>query len=233
MNKRLLTAIILILLGSWFIHLWWNDHLSLYILPRYNFLVICTGVFALVSGLFLFAKKDLHWHGVDHHLYKRSLMIFTLPLILGLVLPPAPLSSLAASKRGIATDYSTLKLDAPVNFQIDSTARSFGDWIKILGQEENPRKYEGQKVRVKGFVFREGVMTDGEFYLARFLIRCCSADARPVVLRIKSDESVSWADDQWLAIEGVFQSDGDEDQPLFISLEQVVEIEVPEKPYIY
>ena len=230
--KKFFAACVLLFCGIWFLHLWGNGNLAFYVLPKFNFLVISSGILLASLGAFLLASKN-HWHQVSHHLKPKSLLPFLALFSLAVAVPPQPLSSHSVGQRGFETDLSQIKLTTRVNFQIDSRQRSFGDWIKIIGSSENPRQHDGEKAQIKGFVYRDQTLQNNEFYLARFLVRCCSADARPVVLRVKSKNAAALPNDQWLEITGTFQTDQNPQQPLFVKLESLAEIEIPSVPYIY
>lgn len=230
--KKFFTAGLLLFIGIWFLKLWYQGQIDFYILPRFNPLVIISGIiFCIFGTVLLFVKNN--WHQVQHHIEKKSFFAFALLAICVLLIKPQPLSSQSVSKRGFETDLSQIRLTTPLNFEIDSTKRTFSDWIKIISTSENPKEYDSEKANITGFVYRDETLQADEFYLARFLIRCCSADARPVVLRIKSEEAPTLENDQWLEIEGVFSTDENPDQPLFIQMEHFKKIPLPETPYIY
>lgn len=231
--KRFITVFILFFVGIWFLKIWYLGELGFYILPRFNVLVVASGLIFLVFGVaLLFFGRD--WHEIHYHLDSKSFFSFSLLLCAVFLFPPRPLSSQSVSQRGVETDLRSIQLTTPINFEIDSTQRTFADWIKIISTSENTRQYAGERLRITGFVFKDETLTNpDEFYLARFLIRCCSADARPVVLRVKSKESFDFQNDQWLDIQGVFAIDENIDQPLFIDLISYELTSMPQTPYIY
>lgn len=229
--KKNITAFMLILLGLWFLKLWYQGELAFYILPRFNILAIILSVAVIGMGIIILLGK-YNWNEILFHLSWKSLAILMIPLITGFFLPAQPLSSATVNQRGVNTDLSTLQMEVP-KFQIDSTKRTFADWIKMIGVSPNSSQYKGEEVNIKGFVYHEDGLGKDEFYLSRFLIRCCAADASPVVLRIKSDKKEFWKDDQWLHIKGVIDTDDNSNQPVFIRLDQAEIITPPDPPYIY
>ena len=230
--KKLIISLTLGFLGLWFLKLWYFGELDFYILPRFNILVVFTAIFlCLFSVALLFLKNK--WHQVIDHIQLRSLLPFLLLIILAVFMPPKPLSSQSVMQRGVETNLSQIRLSTPINFEIDSDKRTFADWVKIISTSQNPQQYSGENAFIKGFVYRDETSKPNEFYLARFVIRCCSADARPVVLRVQSTDAPSFENDQWLKIEGTFATDTDPDQPLFLTLNKATKIEAPQTPYIY
>ncbi|MEB3242146.1 MAG: TIGR03943 family protein [Cyanobacteriota bacterium] len=110
--------------------------------------------------------------------------------------PPAPSFADLASQR--PRDQTA---DEELGFVLPPSQRSLTDWVRLLRAQPDPRLFEGDPVRISGFV----LPVPGEApQLARLLVRCCLADAAPVGLPVR------WAAlgaappaDQWLAVEGV------------------------------
>ena len=88
-----------------------------------------------------------------------------------------------------------------LSFVLPPAQRTLTDWVRLLVLEPDPRLYEGDPVRIQGFVLP---MPDGPPQLARLLVRCCIADATPIALPVRWPQSGPPPPaDQWLAIEGV------------------------------
>ena len=113
-----------------------------------------------------------------------------------LLIPPQPsFSDLAANRTGeqLAPE--------PLSFVLPPAQRTLTDWVRLLVVEPDPRLYEGEPVRIKGFVMP---MLDGPPQLGRLLVRCCLADATPIGLPVRWPQSGPLPQaDQWLAVEGV------------------------------
>lgn len=167
-----------------------------------------------------------------HHVSWRYFILLTIPCVLGFSFSPVMLSSSAALQRGIQTDISTVKISTPLAFSIDSAQRSFSDWINILESTSNIQKYAGEEVHISGFVLRNTDTEENEFFLSRFILRCCAADARPVAIKVVSSEVVSWKNDEWLEVNGILQNSPDETGVLEIKMTSSHSIEIPPHPYI-
>ena len=78
--------------------------------------------------------------------------------------------------------------------------RSLTDWVRLLRSQPDPALFDGDPVRISGFVLP---MPNQPPQLARLLVRCCLADATPVGLPVRwpAGRPPPKAD-QWLAIEG-------------------------------
>jgi uncharacterized repeat protein (TIGR03943 family) len=87
-----------------------------------------------------------------------------------------------------------------LSFVLPPAQRSLTDWVRLLRSQPDPQLFDGDPVRISGFVLP---LPDGPPQLARLLVRCCLADATPVSLPVRwpVGEPLPRAD-QWLAIEG-------------------------------
>jgi uncharacterized repeat protein (TIGR03943 family) len=112
-----------------------------------------------------------------------------------LALPPNPsFADLAAQRppdEGSAGELS---------FVLPPAQRSLTDWVRLLRSQPDPALFEGDPVRISGFVLP---MPNQPPQLARLLVRCCLADATPVGLPVRWPAGSPPPEaDQWLAIEG-------------------------------
>jgi uncharacterized repeat protein (TIGR03943 family) len=116
--------------------------------------------------------------------------------LLVLVLPPNPSFADLASQRP-ADDTAE---ETSLSFVLPPAQRSLTDWVRLLRSQPDPRLFDGDPVRISGFVLP---MADGPPQLARLLVRCYLADATPVGLPVRwpADAPLPRAD-QWLALEG-------------------------------
>ncbi len=89
------------------------------------------------------------------------------------------------------------------------TFNAEGDFITVSDDDyarwymdayENPKKYEGKTIKLKGLVFRgEGFGTD-EFVPARMYMACCAADLSPVGFMCKSSEAGKFKNNEWVYV---------------------------------
>ena len=112
-----------------------------------------------------------------------------------LALPPNPsFADLAAQRppdEGSAGELS---------FVLPPAQRSLTDWVRLLRSQPDPALFDGDPVRISGFVLP---MPNQPPQLARLLVRCCLADATPVGLPVHWPAGGPPPEaDQWLAIEG-------------------------------
>jgi putative membrane protein len=91
-----------------------------------------------------------------------------------------------------------------------------------------------KKIELSGFIYRESVMTDSQFVVARFALQCCSADAIPYGILIEFPRAKTFADDSWVKITGIIQTTIYKNQKIIkIAASQVEKIEAPKSQYVY
>lgn len=112
-----------------------------------------------------------------------------------LALPPNPSFADLAAQRP-RDEGSTGEL----SFVLPPGQRSLTDWVRLLRSQPDPALFDGDPVRISGFVLP---MPNQPPQLARLLVRCCLADATPVGLPVRWPAGTPPPEaDQWLAIEG-------------------------------
>jgi uncharacterized repeat protein (TIGR03943 family) len=133
---------------------------------------------------------------------RLSLVTAAIALLL-IAWPPNPsFADLASQRPGDDTATESL------SFVLPPAQRSLTDWVRLLRSQPDPQLFNGDPVRISGFVLP---VPDQPPQIARLLVRCCLADATPVGLPVRwpSDQPVPKAD-QWLAIEGTMAADNDQ-----------------------
>ena len=126
--------------------------------------------------------------------WNRSWALSSLLAIAVLALPPNPSFSDLASNRN-----SDLGSEVELDFLLPPGQRSLTDWVRLLRSQPDPQLYQGDPVRISGFVLTQ---PNGPPQLGRLLVRCCLADATPIGLSVRWPPGFTPKPDQWLAIEG-------------------------------
>jgi len=111
-----------------------------------------------------------------------------------LLLPPNPSFSQLAANRP-----AQLEVEPALDFLLPPAQRSLTDWVRLLRSQPDPELYDGDPVRISGFVLTEPGQPP---QLARLLVRCCLADATPVGLPVQWPAGFRPRADQWLALQG-------------------------------
>jgi uncharacterized repeat protein (TIGR03943 family) len=137
--------------------------------------------------------------------------------------PPNPSFSDLASNRN-----SDLGSDVELDFLLPPGQRSLTDWVRLLRSQPDPQLYDGDPVRISGFVLTQ---PDGPPQLGRLLVRCCLADATPIGLPVRWPKGFTAQADQWLAIEGRMGVENEAGQQRSVVLpERIREIPRPTRP---
>ena len=98
----------------------------------------------------------------------------------------------------------------------------------------NPNDFEGRKIKVSGFVYKEEGLAENQLVLSGFLITHCIADASITGLITEFNQAKEFEQDMWLEIEGTLRvtTYNGIELPL-IKAEKWTVIKEPTEPYIY
>jgi uncharacterized repeat protein (TIGR03943 family) len=137
---------------------------------------------------------DGHGHGSGGPRVAWLLLAPVLGLLL--VAPPA-LGSYAAGRAGSAlvekSDFAPLPAGDPVKLSmLDYASRAVFDRGVSLGE---------RRVELTGFAMRG---PEGTWLLARMMVSCCAADARPVKVALAGELPEGLAEEQWLRVTGKY-----------------------------
>lgn len=194
------------------------------------FLVVVIGLTRLPR-----LNKEQHEHHQDSGISVATLILLTIPLILGVLVPPQPLSTSSLNTRGMS-------LSAPVSIgqqsintmDITPDDRTVLDWIKIFNYETDLSAYMGKPANVIGFVYHDPRLNTDQFMVGRFVITCCAADAFAIGMAVDWPESANLEDNTWVNVKGtvdVMTIDGR--RIPVIHAQEVNPIQAPEQPYLY
>jgi uncharacterized repeat protein (TIGR03943 family) len=177
-----------------------------------------------LSGVVLLAiALQQALQGRHERRWNRSWALSGVLAIAVLLVPPNPSFSDLASNRN-----SDLGSDVELDFLLPPGQRSLTDWVRLLRSQPDPQLYDGDPVRISGFVLTQ---PDGPPQLGRLLVRCCLADATPIGLPVRWPSGFSAQPDQWLAIEGRMGVDNVAGQQRSVVLpERIRTIPRPAKP---
>lgn len=99
---------------------------------------------------------------------------------------------------------------------------------------DSPENFQGKKVKVQGFVYKEEGMQGNQLVLSRFLITHCIADASIIGLMAEFEQAIEYPQDTWLEMEGTLEvmTYNGVEIPVIKAVNWKV-IEEPASPYIY
>lgn len=180
------------------------------------------------------AGEDDHHHG--HTLGWSGFLLISLPIVLGLLVPPRPLGVAALQNREISAGGLDSVLPAAVRSSLvqDSSERTILDWVLAFHQGERPA--ETDTADVVGFVYLDDASEEVQFTLTRFVVGCCAADAMavglPVSLTAGLPSEGELEEGQWVRVVGQFTTQGGNDIPVLMA-EQLETVPEPNQPYLY
>ena len=154
--------------------------------------------------------------------------LIVLPVVVVMALPPASLTSFAASRR---SSFASAGFTTSVE-DLAEGELSLADVAGALRSQEAMEalvERAGSEVSFTGFVTRDPSMPADEFVLTRFLISCCVADALSVEARVVGAPPGAFENDQWVRVSGKFYPLGGE---VIVDATEVVKVPKPDKPYL-
>lgn len=194
------------------------------------------------SGHFLdlpeHAHEHSHDHRHDHGLTWSGVFIVALPLVLGLLVSPRPLGVAAMAGREVnvvSGTHSAMPAAVQAAAAKASTERNILDWTQAFQLVENPAQhFAGEQADVIGFVYRDERFGADEFFLTRFVVSCCVADAAVVGLVVRAPPGANLEADQWIRVTGAFAPGTFEGAavPILVA-DSITPAEIPDHPYLY
>ena len=180
------------------------------------------------------AEDDNHHH--SHGLGWSGFLLISLPIILGLLVPPRPLGVAALQNREISAGALDSVLPAAVRSSRvqESSERTILDWVLAFHEGERPAKTD--TADVIGFVYLDDASDEVQFTLTRFVVGCCAADAMAVGLPVSLAADLSSEDGleegQWVRVVGQFSTPAGNALPVLMA-EQLEAVPEPNQPYLY
>jgi uncharacterized repeat protein (TIGR03943 family) len=206
--RRETQGIVVLAFGLVLFQLAWFGQFQWYVKSNLRWPLFATAALLVVLGLTcLFTPDDES--GDEHHSGHgpRIGMLLLLPLVMFLVVQPAPLGAFAAA-RGVenrvpdvvsADAYPALPeaRDGAVDIRLS-------DLLSRIAHEPNT-PVRTTPVRLTGFVTPDENVADG-FRLTRFAISCCAADAVPMQVVVRGVADVPPAD-TWIEVVAVWSGE--------------------------
>lgn len=159
--------------------------------------------------------------------------LLVLPIAFGLLVPARPLGASALAGRGLG-------LGAPVRAGTGPIAQRAGgqrniiDWLIEISRSPDPAALAGQSVDVIGFVYHDPRTKANQFFVSRFAVSCCVADATPVALLVQTDDASELKTDAWVRVVGRFGMGEYAGQQLpIIVAERIEATQAPNQPYLF
>jgi len=220
-----------IVLGAWATLFWFlllTGRDAFYLSTRTMWVVPVAAVLltAATIGRLVTAKTR-----IPEPLERKELAIMAamiVPVLLVMVLPQATLGSFSAGKRagfagsGISASASDIGSGELTLVDV-AAAQTTPDGEKALA------KRAGDAVDFVGFVTRYGDTPADEFFLTRYVVTCCVADATVAQVRVVNVTPGAFDDNQWVEVKGTIYPLGRE---VIVNAAGVTGVPRPAKPYL-
>jgi len=252
---RSLQALLLLLLGLFIGSRLWSGQITWYINTRFLPLTLLGSIGLLILARALFFERGRPPDGLpdqtqahadtDREYEPRSaaagvspwgLLVFLLPLVIGLVVPHRPLGSEALANRGLSA-IAPLRAgggDQPLQLALAPAERTILDWVRAFNLAEDPSAEEGLPADVVGFAYHDPRLPAGQVLLGRFALTCCVADAMAIGLVVEGQGVDQMIDNAWYRVQGTIHLASLDGQSIpLIRTELVEEVPMPEQPYLY
>jgi uncharacterized repeat protein (TIGR03943 family) len=157
--------------------------------------------------------------------------LMVLPVVIVLALPPATLGSFSASRKAkfstvsFASIYGEITDTSQITLLSVAAAQTSTDGAKALA------KRAGDAVDFVGFVTPSPGKAD-EFFLTRYVITCCVADATVVQVRVVNVVPGRFQANDWVDVRGLIYPIGREVIVNATSADSIVKVPRPSRPYL-
>lgn len=201
-----------------------TGQMALYIHPRYELLVYgCAVVLVLFAAVVWYDTAQPAPFGLTFAL---------IPLSIAVAFVPKPLG--AAALAGQLGSLNSVVQAAPaLPVTTDTASWDLYDWAVASSVDAQP--YDGAAASIEGFVVVNpdlGLPAD-QLMVARYVLKCCTADAGGVGMRVVWAGAPNLRSDTWVRVRGTIAVEDTTGvpRPLLIA-DSVTPIEQPARPYL-
>lgn len=165
-----------------------------------------------------------------------TLLVLSVPLLLGVLVPARALGASAIDNKGISAvaPRRAASSGAPIQLELLPRERNVLDWVRAFNQAADATIYQDQPADLIGFIYHDPHLPSDQFLLARFTLTCCVADAAAVGVIVAWPQGDQLPINQWVRVQGPVQL-GELDGNLIPLVEAASVEAVPEpaQPYLF
>ncbi|QSB13193.1 TIGR03943 family protein [Natronosporangium hydrolyticum] len=246
--NRLAQGVVMLLFGGAVLRASLTDMYLRYVKDTLQpFLIVASGLLIVAGGMTLWYElrrdrrepppDDGHGHG---HREPRVAWLLVAPVLGLLLVSPPALGSYSAGTTGTALSIDQRPADFPPLPEVSLVELPVLDYASRAVWDEG-RSLADRRIQLTGFLTsdRRGGADEGEQeqFLARLVLSCCAADARPIkVGMVGAEAPVGLADDTWVAVIGTYVEQTTVD-PINEATIPYIEVETwevvppPDRPY--
>jgi uncharacterized repeat protein (TIGR03943 family) len=201
-------------------------------LPYVALLMLTALALTQVSSLYARrTESPVHTHTHSHALGTATIALLILPIVFGLLIPARPLGAAAVGTRSL----TVIPGRAASDFGVSAIRgeKTMMDWLREFGATKDLSVFEGQTIDVTGFVFHDKRVATNQFWVARFVISCCVADASAVGILVQMDNAADLKPDTWVRVRGkLTQTTLKGEHTMMIVASAIDNTDVPTNPYL-
>ena len=173
-------------------------------------------------------------HDASHRASWFAVALLTLPVVLGFFTPARPLGAGAIESRGIGLTAPDRPGTTTQAQRVASGPKNILDWLRDFSRNADPAAFNGKEADVVGFVYRDPRSGENQFWVSRFTVSCCVADASAIGLLVQTDQANALAADSWVRVTGKFTVGEFAGEKLpVIAAEKIEPTDQPNQPYLY
>lgn len=216
--KRLDAGALVMLSGAFALWISLTETALLYVRPSSRLWLDLAGGTLVLLGLGLMlltlrtgrraAESDAAGDHVHHHHVGRIGWLLAIPVAIAVVVGSNPLGSYAAGRQNADRTLPAGEFDLEQylnagSFGGQAPALRVMDFVRAAYDPEDQDLLAGTRVVLTGFVTEDDAVSDPHhFFLTRFSIGCCAADAIAVFVRVALDDHNIPPVDSWVEVEG-------------------------------
>ena len=222
-------SFVLVLFGAALIRLAATDALLRYVRPVARPWVLLAGVGIVTIALWSLADatRSPSLAADEHGGASGIAWLVVAPVVAVLVIAPPALGAYAAARIPATAPPPSARGFPPLRATTGPTPVTLLDFY-ARSAFDGGATLAGHRVELTGFVLRSE--PDG-FRLARLVITCCAADARAVVVRIRSPAAAP-RPDAWVKVIGTYAGTSPAEPTLpVLRAETVTPVSAPDNPY--
>lgn len=176
--------------------------------------------------------EDAHGHGAGLHREPRVGWLLILPVLGLLLVSPPALGSYTAATAGTSLSDEQREVDFPPLPEVSLVELTVLDYAARAVWDDG-ESLRNRRVQLTGFIVND---RHGEPFLARLVLTCCAADARPVKVGLSGDVPDGLPDDTWVTVIGGYVEQTGVD-PIneatipYLHVESWREVKPPSQPY--
>lgn len=235
---NIVQSIILAGLTAYLIFLLVSNRVLLYINVRFVplvYLAVGLLILMLASGAVQMMRAVHNSADLPAGPAKMELVLLSFPLVLGVFIPANPLASAAIEARGLNfSDPQSISLGVNQTVTAPQDERTILDWYTMLADSTNELSPVENQASVIGFVYHDDRLAENQFFLNRFVVTCCAADAFPLGIIVEWPDRSSLPTDSWVHVTGEISRSTFEGSSIPLIIAASVEtVNQPDQPYLF